>query len=84
MSDLSRLLAGERELERRVAADANPDQAVNGWTAALMFFHVAQWRSRLLSALADHAQGKTSAFHLQSDTSPPRRCLRSTREAASP
>ncbi len=57
MNGLSRLLTSERELERRLAAGAQADGEVKGWTAALMFFHLAQWRGRLLSALADHAQG---------------------------
>ncbi len=59
MNDLDRLLADERELERRLAAGPQPDTEVNGWSAALMFFHVAQWRGRLLAALADHAQGRS-------------------------
>lgn len=59
MRDLDRLLVGERELERLVAAGAQPDKDVNGWSAALMFFHVAQWRGRLLAALADHAEGRS-------------------------
>jgi len=58
VNDLTRLLTAERELERRVAAGAQPDQAVEGWTAALMFFHVARWRGRLLAALTDQAQGR--------------------------
>lgn len=61
MNDLSRLLVSERELERRLAAGAEADRELKGWTAALMFFHVAQWRGRLLSALADHAQGRPSS-----------------------
>ncbi len=59
MKDLDRLLEGERELERRLAAGARPDPEVDGWTTALMFFHLAQWRGRLLAALADHAEGRS-------------------------
>ncbi len=61
MNDLSRLLTGERDLERRMAAGARADAEVKGWTAALMFFHVAQWRGRLLTALIDHARGSSYA-----------------------
>jgi tetratricopeptide (TPR) repeat protein len=61
MKDLSRLLTGERELERRVAAGAVSDRNEKGWTAALMFFHVARWRGRLLSALTDHVEGGSFA-----------------------
>jgi tetratricopeptide (TPR) repeat protein len=59
MNDLDRLLERERELERRLAAGVHQDLEVDGWTAALMFFHLAQWRGRLLAALADHAEGRS-------------------------
>ena len=58
LNDVARLLSAQRELERQVAAGAPPDREVNGWTAALMFFHLAQWRGRLLSALTAQSQGK--------------------------
>lgn len=59
LKEIGPLLAAERELERRIAAGAADDAAGEGWTAALMFFHLAQWRGRLLAALCDVAQERS-------------------------
>ena len=58
MNDLSRILRAQRKFEEQVAASAVPDHTTKGWTAALMFFHLAQWRGRLLSALENRAEAQ--------------------------
>jgi tetratricopeptide (TPR) repeat protein len=58
MSAVRGLLDSERETERRfVAAKANETNP-KGWPAALIMFHVAQWRERLRKALADVQAGR--------------------------
>jgi len=50
----------ERELERSfVAEEAALNREPKGWSAALIMFHVAQWRERLRSGLADFDAGRS-------------------------
>jgi hypothetical protein len=53
------LLKAEQEAERlfvtEVASKADPPQ---GWSPAMMFFHVAQWRDRLWNGLASASEGR--------------------------
>lgn len=59
MSAVSRLLESEREIERHFVAGARTNEAKpKGWPAALIMFHVAQWRVRLRSALDDVHTGR--------------------------
>jgi len=54
-----RLLEMERELERSfVAEEAGLNREPKGWPAALIMFHVAQWRERLRVGLADLDAGR--------------------------
>lgn len=59
MSDPGRLLEIERELERTFASE---EEAVarepKGWPAALIFFHLAQWRERLRNAMSEFEAGR--------------------------
>src|SRR5579859_1231211 len=49
----------ERELERSfVAEEAGLNREPKGWPAALIMFHVAQWRERLRVGLADLDAGR--------------------------
>ena len=59
MNATTRLLETERKLEAEVAAEemANPREP-KGWPAALIFFHLAQWRGRLRRALTDVNEGR--------------------------
>ena len=59
MKNLDRLLATQRELERHFAAGVTDDDEVDGWSAALLFFHIAQWRGRLVAALSGAAEERT-------------------------
>jgi tetratricopeptide (TPR) repeat protein len=59
MSTVSRLLESEREIERRFVAEAAVTETnPKGWPAALIMFHIAQWRVRLRNALADVDAGR--------------------------
>lgn len=52
----------ERDLERTFAADeAALARESKGWPAALIFFHVAQWRERLRDALTSFEAGRDYA-----------------------
>lgn len=52
----------ERDLERTFAADeAALMRRPNGWPAALIFFHLAQWRERLRDALSHFEAGRDYA-----------------------
>jgi tetratricopeptide (TPR) repeat protein len=59
MSAVSRLLESEREVERRFVAGARAKETEpKGWPAALVMFHVAQWRGRLRKAFEDVHAGR--------------------------
>lgn len=59
MSAVSRLLESEREIERRFVAGARANETQpKGWPAALVMFHIAQWRVRLRNAFADVDAGR--------------------------
>ena len=58
MKDLSRLLNDERKLEERLAAGWANDNLRRDWSPRLIFFHVAQWRARLVEALSNHEKGQ--------------------------
>jgi tetratricopeptide (TPR) repeat protein len=59
MKDVLPLLKAEQETERAFLADidgkAEPQE---GWSAAMMFFHIARWRDRLWNALAEASEGR--------------------------
>jgi len=55
----SGLLEIERQLERSFVADEIAlGREPNGWPAALIMFHIAQWRGRLLRGLIDFHAGR--------------------------
>src|SRR5712691_8477916 len=59
MSSVRRLLESEREIERRFVAGARANEtAPKGWRAALIMFHIAQWRGRLRNAFDDVHAGR--------------------------
>ena len=59
MGDVARLLAAQRELERTFVSEAlRLERVPNGWSAALICFHVAQWRERLGAALTELQAGR--------------------------
>jgi hypothetical protein len=59
MSAVSRLLDSEREVEKRFVAGARADETdPKGWPAALIMFHIAQWRARLRNAFEDVHTGR--------------------------
>jgi hypothetical protein len=59
VKDVLRLLKAQHETERLFVTEVagTPDPA-EGWTPAMMFFHVAQWRDRLWNGLASAAEGR--------------------------
>jgi hypothetical protein len=60
MDAVSRLLESEREIEKRFVAGARAKETEpKGWTAALIMFHIAQWRVRLRNAFADVDAGRS-------------------------
>jgi hypothetical protein len=59
MSAVRRLLESEREVERQFVAKAKAAETEpKGWPAALIMFHIAQWRGRLRSAFDDVNAGR--------------------------
>ncbi len=59
MSTVRRLLESEREAERRFVAEARANESEpKGWPAALIMFHIAQWRVRLRKAFDDVHAGR--------------------------
>ena len=59
MSDPGRLLEIERELERTFASEEESlARQPKGWPAALIFFHIAQWRERLRNAMSEFEAGR--------------------------
>ena len=62
MKEVGRLLETQRQKERDFVAEvAAETTAPKGWTAALMMFHVARWRGRLLHAMTEHSEGRPFA-----------------------
>ena len=59
MRDVLPLLNAQQELERAFLAETEerPDPP-GGWSAAMMFFHLASWRERLWNALAGASEGR--------------------------
>ena len=59
MKDVLRLLKAELETERAFVTEVEgkPDP-LEGWSPAMMFFHVAQWRDRLWNGLAGAGEGR--------------------------
>jgi hypothetical protein len=59
VKDVLRLLKAEQETERAFFAEVEgkPDP-LEGWSPAMMFFHVAQWRDRLWNGLAGAGEGR--------------------------
>jgi len=57
MKDVLPLLKAEQETERNFLADVEgkPEPA-DGWSPAMMFFHLALWRERLWNALASASE----------------------------
>jgi hypothetical protein len=54
MSAVSRLLESQREIEKLFVAGARAKESEpHGWPAALIMFHIAQWRGRLRMAFED-------------------------------
>jgi hypothetical protein len=59
MSAVRRLLESEREIERQFVAQAHTAETEpKGWPAALIMFHIAQWRGRLRKAFDDVDAGR--------------------------
>ena len=59
MNSATRLLESERKLESDFVSEQMDDpREPKGWPAALIFFHIAQWRARLRSALTDVNGGR--------------------------
>jgi len=59
VKDPRHLLEIERELEGSfVAEEAALDREPKGWPAALIMFHIAQWRGRLKDGLTDFDAGR--------------------------
>jgi hypothetical protein len=62
VGDAARLLAIERELERSFVREEQRSQRTpKGWTAALICFHLAQWRGRLHAGLTEFSAGRSYA-----------------------
>jgi tetratricopeptide (TPR) repeat protein len=59
MRDVLELLKTQQETERSFVNEVQgqPDPS-EGWTPAMMFFHLAQWRERLWNALAEAGEGR--------------------------
>jgi hypothetical protein len=59
MRDVLALLKAQQETERAFLAETEgkPDPP-EGWSAAMMFFHLAKWRERLWNALAGASEGR--------------------------
>ena len=59
MKDVLPLLRAEQELERQFIDEATgTTEPAEGWSAAMVMFHVAQWRERLSNALTEAAAGR--------------------------
>jgi len=59
MIAVSRLLESQREIEKRFVAGAMAKETEpKGWPAALIMFHIAQWRLRLRNAFDDVHAGR--------------------------
>lgn len=59
MKDVLRLLRAEQETERAFVAEVEGKaDPLEGWSPAMMFFHVAQWRDRLWNGLAGASEGR--------------------------
>ena len=59
MKDVLPLLKAQQEIERAFLAETEgkPDPP-GGWSASMMFFHLAKWRERLWNALAGASEGR--------------------------
>jgi hypothetical protein len=59
MNDVLSLLKAQHEIERAFLADVTGKaEPLEGWSPAMMFFHVARWRERLWNGLADAGEGR--------------------------
>lgn len=59
MKNVRKLLAAELETERQFVAEAAHESPhPTGWSAALLMFHVGQWRERLRDALSQVSRGQ--------------------------
>ena len=62
MKDVLRLLTAEQETERAFLAEVEGKaDPVEGWSPAMMFFHLAQWRDRLWNGLAGASEGRPAS-----------------------
>ena len=59
MKDVLPLLKAQQDAERAFLAEAEkkPDSP-GGWTASMVFFHLAKWRERLWNAMAGASEGR--------------------------
>jgi tetratricopeptide (TPR) repeat protein len=59
MKEVLRLLKAEQETERSFVAEVEGKaDPLEGWSPAMMFFHVAQWRDKLWNGLAGASEGR--------------------------
>jgi hypothetical protein len=59
MKDVVNLLKAEQEVERAFVAEVTGKaDPLEGWSPAMMFFHVARWRERLWNGLAGAGEGR--------------------------
>jgi hypothetical protein len=59
MRDVINLLKAQQEVERAFIADVEGKaDPLEGWSPAMMFFHVAQWRERLWNGFASAGEGR--------------------------
>jgi hypothetical protein len=59
MKDVLPLLKTQQAIERAFLAEAAKKPGPpGGWTASMMFFHLAKWRERLWNALAGASEGR--------------------------
>jgi tetratricopeptide (TPR) repeat protein len=59
MKEVLPLLRAEQALERQFAVEVTGKTvATEGWSPAMVMFHVAQWRERLWNALTEAAAGR--------------------------
>ena len=61
MNNASRLLELQREVEREFARrELEARRDPQGWSPALLLFHVTQWRERMVNGLTDLKAGRAS------------------------
>lgn len=62
MKDVLSLLKAQQEVERAFVADVTGKaDPLEGWSPAMMFFHLARWRERLWNGLASAGEGRPAS-----------------------